>query len=124
MDKIFPINKEIWTSSYSVFTAGMAMTCFACCYWLVDVQGWRRWSQPFAIYGMNAITVFVLAGILGRISLEVKVSGTALKTWLFKHSFGMIPEPKLASLGWAIAYMLLLYGIAWWMHRRKLFVKF
>ena len=65
MDVWLPINKKLWTSSYSVFMAGMAMNCFAVCYWLVDVQGWRKWAKPFAIYGMNAIAVFMLAGLLG-----------------------------------------------------------
>ena len=74
MDIWLPINKKLWTSSYSVFMAGMAMNCFAVCYWLVDVQGWRKWAKPFAIYGMNAITVFMLAGLLGRILPAIKVT--------------------------------------------------
>jgi predicted acyltransferase len=121
---VFPINKEIWTSSYTVFMAGMAMTCFACCYWLVDIQGWKKFPRPFAIYGMNAITVFVLSGMLGRLAVEIRVGESALKTWLFKNSFGMIPDPRLASLCWALMWVLLLYGVAWAMHRRKWFVRF
>jgi len=50
MDVWLPINKKLWTSSYAVFMAGMAMNCFGVCYWLVDVQGWRKWAKPFAIY--------------------------------------------------------------------------
>ncbi len=129
MDIWLPINKNLWTSSYSVFMAGMALLCFGVCYWLVDVQGWRRWAQPFAIYGMNAITVFVLAGVLGRLSLEIKVGGVgdqplALKTWLFNTLFGWVPDPRIASLLWAVMYVLLLYAIAYGMYRRKWFVKF
>ena len=74
-----PINKKLWTSSYSVFMAGMAMNCFAVSYWLVDVQGWRKWAKPFAIYGMNAIAVFMLAGLLGRILPAIKVTNAAGK---------------------------------------------
>jgi predicted acyltransferase len=121
----FPINKNIWTSSFAVFTAGMAMVCFAACYWLVDVQSWRRWSKPFTVYGMNAITVFVLAGLLGRLSLEIKVgSGVALKTWLYSNTFANLPDPKIASLLWALMYVAILYLVAWFMYRRKWFVKF
>jgi len=61
MDLAFPINKNLWTSSFSVFMAGISSSAFAFCYWLVDVKGWCRWAQPFAIYGMNAIAVYVLA---------------------------------------------------------------
>jgi predicted acyltransferase len=128
-----PINKNLWTSSYSVFMAGLAMNIFAICYWLVDVKGWQRWSKPFAIYGMNAITVFMLSGLLGRLSLEIKVHDTtgnviALKSYLFETFFnGPLSHlglpPKLCSLSWALAYLAGLYLIAWIMYRRKWFLR-
>src|SRR6266481_1321882 len=92
MDAWLPINKNLWTSSYSVFMAGLAMNCFGVCYWLIDVQGWRTWAKPFFFFNETATTVFVLAGVLGRISLEIKLGRdgerkTALKTWLYEHTF-------------------------------------
>ena len=141
MDVWLPINKKLWTSSYAVFMAGMAMNCFGVCYWLVDVQGWRKWAKPFAIYGMNAIVMFMLAGISGRILLEVKVHNAvgetvALKTFLFDKLcapwassdtapfFGFLASPKNASLMWAIMYVVALYLVAYGMYRKKWFVKF
>lgn len=136
-----PINKKLWTSSYAVFMAGMAMNCFAVCYWLVDVQGWRKWARPFAVYGMNAITVFMLAGLLGRISLSVKLTNAAgekiaLKTCLYNHLcapfaspdtapfFAFLASPRNASLMWALIYVVGLYLVAYLMYRRKWFLKF
>jgi predicted acyltransferase len=121
MDAWLPINKKLWTSSYSVFMAGMAMNCFAVSYWLVDVQGWRKWAKPFAIYGMNAIAVFMLAGLLGRILPAIKVTSAAgkqvgLQGYLYEHLFvpfasadtapffGFLASPKNASLMWALMY--------------------
>jgi len=141
MNLWLPINKSLWTSTYSVFMAGMAGACFAILYWIIDVQGWRKWSKPFAIYGMNAITVFVLAGILGRISLAMKVTTArgepvALKTFLYDRFYGpfagadtapflgFLAAPKNASLMWALTYVLVLYAVAYVMYRRKWFVKF
>lgn len=139
-DLALPINKPIWTSSYAVFMAGLAMICLGVYYWLIDVQGWRTWARPLAIYGMNAITVFVLAGVLGRISLEVKLGpaghAVALKSWLFNRLcapfaspdtapfLGFLASPKNASLLWALMYVTLLYLVAYGMYRRKWFVKF
>lgn len=128
MDVWLPINKNLWTSSYAVFMAGMALNCFAVSYWLTDVQGWQAWAKPFAIYGMNAITVFVLAGILGRISLAINLGGQgghplALKDWMFDHTFGQVHDPKVASLLWALSYVLLLYLVAYVMYRKKWFIK-
>jgi len=130
LDIWLPINKSLWTSSYAVFMAGMAMDCFGVCYWLIDVQGWRKWAKPFAIYGMNAITVFVLAGVLVRISMEIKMGGSvtgqkqALKTWLYEHIFAHVNDLKIASLLWALMYVLLLYLVAYVMYRQKWFVRF
>jgi len=138
-DFVLPINKNLWTSSYAVFMAGLAMLGLGVCYWLIDVQGWRRWARPLAIYGMNAITVFVLAGLLGRISIAVKVNcageAVALKSWLYQRLcapfahpdtapfLGFLASPKNASLLWALLYVLLLYLVAWGMYRRRWFVK-
>jgi len=129
MDLALPINKSIWTSSYSVFMAGLAMVCFGVYYWLIDVQGWRKWSKPFAIYGMNAITVFVLSGLIGRIMGAIKITNDAdksvpLQAWLFQKIFAPLASPLNASLLWAIVYVLLLYLVAWAMYRKKWFVKF
>lgn len=129
MDLALPINKSLWTSSYAVFMAGLAMICFGVYYWLIDVQGWRIWARPFAIYGMNAITVFVLAGVIGRILLTIKVStgpetSLSLQGWLFQKVFAPLAGPSNASLLWALAFVLLLYLVAWAMYRKKWFVKF
>ena len=141
MDVWLPINKKLWTSSYAVFMAGMAMNCFAVCYWLVDVQGWRRGAKPFAIYGMNAIAMFMLAGLLGRILPMIKVTTAAgksvgLQSWLYDHLcapfaspdtapfIGFLASPKNASLMWAFLYVLGLYLVAYAMYRREWFLKF
>ena len=129
MNLALPINKSLWTSSYSVFMAGLAMICFGVCYWFVDVKGCRTLVRPFAIYGMNAITVFVLAGVLGRVLGAIKVSVSAdqsvpLQAWLFEKFFAPLASPRNASLLWAILYVLGLYLVAWAMYRKKWFVKF
>src|SRR5205823_2296835 len=67
-----PINKQIWTPSFTVFTAGMAMLGLGAVYYVADVRGRRGWALPFTIYGMNAIAAFVLAGIVGRVSALIR----------------------------------------------------
>lgn len=138
-----PINKKLWTSSYAVFMAGMATVIFALCYWLVDVQGRRKLVKPLAIYGMNAITVFVLTGLLGRLTIFIKfqpdeslqyaAAGKAimLKTWLYEHlkaAFevvaGPLATPQNSSLLYALCYVFLMYGVCHLMYRKKWFVRF
>jgi predicted acyltransferase len=123
-----PINKPLWTSSYSLLMAGMAANVFGCCYWLVDIQGYRRWSRPLAIYGTNAITVYVLVGVFSKLLALIKVSGvdgseiTAAK-WVFEHIYAPLASPVNASLLYALTFVAIFYGVSWFMYRMKWFVR-
>jgi predicted acyltransferase len=70
---LMPINKKIWTPSFVIFTAGMAMLGLGMIYWIADVRRRRAWALPFKIYGVNAIAAFVIAGIVTRIGYLVKL---------------------------------------------------
>lgn len=123
-----PINKPLWTSSYSLLMAGMAANVFGCCYWLIDIKGYQRWSRPLAIYGMNAITVYVLAGLLSKLSSFIKVASvdgseiTAGK-WIYENIYAPLASPMNASLLYALTYVAILYGVSWFMYRMKWFVR-
>ncbi len=128
MDAWLPINKNLWTSSFSVFMAGMAASVFAGCYWLIDVQGLRRWAKPFTIYGMNAIAVYVMAGLLARLLGYATVAAGAgsaitLKEYLFQRVFAPLAQPVNASLLFAFCFVLIFFGIAYLMYRFKWFIK-
>jgi predicted acyltransferase len=128
MDYWLPINKNLWTSSYSVFMAGMAMVCLGVAYWLIDVRGYRKGTKWLEIYGLNAITMFVLAGLFGRLSTIIKVSspeGTlvSLKAWYYTTFFLPIGHPMIASLLHSLMYVAVLYLIAYVMYRRQWILK-
>jgi len=125
MDNWLPINKPIWTSTYAVFMAGLALNVLACCYWILDVKGWKGWEKPFAIYGQNAITMFVLSGVFGRLfGMKLFGAETSFKTWYYERAFlGVFGDPMVASFVHSIAFMLFLYCIAYFMHRMKWIVK-
>jgi predicted acyltransferase len=122
-----PINKKLWTTSYSVFTAGLAYVVFACCYWLVDVLRWNRFAGPFAIYGRNALAMFVLSGLLakfmGIIQVPFEGKSTSLKTAVYEGLFTPLASPINASLLFAIANVLFFFAIAWHMDRRRWYVR-
>lgn len=128
MDYWLPINKNLWTSSYSVFMAGMAMAVLGVCYWLIDVKGYRQWTKPFEIYGLNAITIFALSGLFAKMSGIIKVAGeggtpVALKTWYYRHLFVPLGDPMIVSLLHSLAYVVGLYLIAYIMYRMRWIVK-
>lgn len=117
-DAAFPINKNLWTSSYVVFTAGMALHTLAVCYWLVDVRGRRRWAMPFAWFGMNAIFAFFLSGVMGRLLYLLKVDGQTIKDVIFTSAFDSWLPAHDASLAFALCFVALWTAIVWAMHRR------
>lgn len=79
---LMPINKKIWSPSFVVFTAGLAMLGIGAVFWLVDVMGRRRWALPFAIFGMNSIAAYVGSDVLLRVSQLIKVHGLPLNRFV------------------------------------------
>ncbi len=118
MDKWMPINKKLWTNSYAIFMAGLALAVFACCYWLIDILGWRGWTRPFAIYGSNAIAVYVLAGLFSRL---VGMAGWRQPVM---EALRQVADPYAASLLYGLAHVMLFYMVAWYLYRRGWFLRF
>ena len=125
---VFPINKNLWTSSYVFFTAGFAALLLAACYWVLDVKGWRRGTMPLVILGVNAITLFVVSGLLVKTLALFRVAGPngrdiAVSTWAYLHWFVPLAQPKNASLLYSVANLAVLFGLLWWMYRRRIFLR-
>jgi predicted acyltransferase len=129
LDMWLPINKSLWTTSYSIFMAGWALVCFAMFYWIIDVKGHNRWAKPFIIFGMNAITVYALSELIGRLYGSVITlrqrdgTETSLQGYIFQTFFVPLASPINASLIYAIFFLFFLFLIAWIMWKRKWFVK-
>jgi predicted acyltransferase len=123
-----PVNKALWTSSYVLFTAGMALQLLAACYWLIDIKGYGRWSLPFRVFGTNALAVFFLTGLTGRLLTLIKLTGTdgkqvALQTFIFKNLFAPWASPVNASLAFAVCFVLIWLGLTSLLYRRGIFIK-
>ncbi|RZJ87232.1 MAG: DUF5009 domain-containing protein, partial [Chryseobacterium sp.] len=113
-DLQFPINKSLWTSSYVLYAGGLASVGLALCFWLIDVQGYKKITTPFVVYGVNAITVFFLAGLMPRVLNLIKINNTdGTKTALLEKFYTTFYTPYFspvnASLVWAITYVLGFY---------------
>lgn len=110
---VIPINKPLWSASYVLFTAGWASFAFALFIYLIDVRGWEKPFFPFKALGMNALILFVLSGLLGRV------------VWMFvkwDHS-AFFGQNEFISLCYAVAYMILHLIIAVILYKKKIFIK-
>ena len=126
---VFPLNKSLWTSSYVVYTSGLALLTLAFCYWLIDIKGYQRWARPFVIFGVNALALFVFSGIMARLLGMVRVGGPEegkdipLQQWVFNHAFLTWASPINASLDFAVCFILLWLFLMWLLYRKRIFIK-
>jgi predicted acyltransferase len=122
-DQWLPINKKLWTSSFSLFMAGLDFVMFAICLWIVDGLGHKRFVKPFVILGMNAIAVYIASELLDVILESIHLGPVTLRAWLYQTLFAPLASPINASLLYAIAYTLLMFFIAYALYRRGWFLR-
>jgi len=122
-----PINKKLWTDSFTLFMAGLDFVIFAGFLWLVDGLGWRRAVKPLVIMGSNAIVIYLASEFLdeglGWIHWPGAGGSVSLRGWIYHHVFAGLGGPYNASLIYAIVYVLVLYLFAWGLYRRGWFVR-
>lgn len=121
---LFPLNKALWTSSYVLYTAGIALLTLGVCFWLIDVKKLDRWSRPFVIFGVNALALYVFSGIMSHLLGLVKMPGdVALSEWIFENLFLSWAKPVDASLAFAVSYVLLWLFLIWLLYRKRMYIK-
>lgn len=130
-----PINKSLWTVSYCIFMTGWALIVFSTFYWLLDANGspeltrrLTRLLQPCVIFGLNSLFIFALSGLIAKTLGAIKLTqadGTtlSLKALLYAPLQALPITAVNASLLFALLFLLTLFGVAWFMWRRRWFVK-
>ena len=135
-DMVFPINKKIWTSSYTVYTTGLALMILALMIYLVEFKNKRgAWSRFFDVFGKNALFIFVLSGLLPRLmglirisngfTPEGKVKFLSPLGWFYEHVCKLIfPfDPRIGSLVYALCFIAMMWFLAWLLDRKKIYIK-
>ncbi|MFT7721254.1 MAG: heparan-alpha-glucosaminide N-acetyltransferase domain-containing protein [Roseateles sp.] len=128
---LMPINKSLWTPSFVFTMAGWALVVFAVFHWLLDAMPqplararWARLLHPLVVFGMNALFLFALSGLLAKLLHTVKLGdGRSLGRHLYQPLLDLGLAPENASLLHAIAFVLAMYAVAWAMYRKHWFVK-
>jgi predicted acyltransferase len=130
-----PINKSLWSTSFCIFMTGWALLIFSAFYWLIDANNAvlirKKATQiflPFTIYGMNALFIFALSGLIAKLLGFIKVTsldGTLMPLKAFIYaSFKTLPlSLENQSLLFALLFNALMFSVAWWMWKKKWFVK-
>lgn len=130
-DWVFPINKALWTSSYVMFTGGLALQLLALCYWMIDLKGGKqigRWAHPFVVFGVNALALYVFSSLMFKVLLLINATrqdgaeGT-LRDFIYERAFTTWLSPINASLAFALCYVALWWLVMLLLYRRKIFIK-
>lgn len=125
----FPINKNIWTSSYVLFSAGMGAVALATCMWVIDVMQVKRWTFPFVVYGINPMLAFLGSGLMARITSSIWTWETAVGTrtsaqgFVFNNLYASWLPLRDASLAYAISFVALWFVILWGAWKRGFVLK-
>lgn len=126
-DLILPINKKLWTSSYVLFTVGIALILLAICYELIEVNQIKKWSKPFEILGLNAIFIFVssilLIKLLVKINFQTIEGKISLYQWLNNNLFLSWTNAPNGSLLFGLITVSFWVGIAYLLYYKKWFIK-
>ena len=120
---VFPLNKNIWSSSYVLYTSGLATLALAALIIIVDVWGYTKWTHLGRVYGANAITSYVLAGMLTLVFYSSIFGGASLNGLFMDSMTGIGIAAKLASLMYAVIYTLIIYIPSYILYRNKIFIK-
>ncbi len=135
-DIVFPINKKIWTSSYTIYTTGLAILILAVMINLIEFKGWKgKWSSFFDVFGKNALFIFVMSGVLPRLLALIQIPGGIAPdgkpiyltpfNWFYENVCKPIlpVEPKIGSLVYALCFITMMWSFAWLLDKKKIYIK-
>ena len=125
-DLAFPINKKIWTSSYVIYTTGLAIITIATMIYFIEFKGVRGWlARFFDVFGKNALFVFALSAFLPKTLAFIKFNdGSTPWNWPYRNLFSKIPgPPEIGSLLFALYVITLMWLICWFMDRKRIYIK-
>lgn len=123
---VFPINKKIWTSSYTIYTTGLAVITIATMIYMIEIKNIKGGlARFFDVFGKNALFVFALSAFLPKGLGLIKLgNGINPWNWLYKKALIHIPgPPELGSLLYALCVITFMWAICWWMDKKKIYVK-
>lgn len=126
---VLPLNKPLWTSSYVLYTAGLAILLLAILIYIIDRKAYKKWTILFLVFGINPLFLFILSVIWGktlRLLIHIPDSAghpIAGSTWLYQNIFVPLAGNMNGSLLYALAHIAIFWLIGYTLYRLKIFVK-
>jgi predicted acyltransferase len=124
----FPINKQLWTSSYVLFAAGGTLLVLAICYYTIEIRKHDgAWTYPWKAFGSNAIVTYVFSELLSTVLEIIHWASDGktvdLKEWIFARIFAPIVNVQFGSLLYSLSFVLVCFVPAFLLYRKQIFIK-
>lgn len=119
----FPVNKNLWSSSYVLLAGGFASLCLASCILLVDILGNKNWTKVGIVFGANAVVAYALSGMLVPVFYGTWGSFPGISSWFMEFTSTIGLPANLASLVYALLYVVVLYLPVFWLWKKKIFIR-
>jgi len=120
---IYPINKQIWSSTFVLMTSGLALSTFAFLYYFIDVKNHKNGIKPLQFFGTNAIAVFIATSISDGLLYLIPVRDITLRDWLFQNLYASWLNPLLASHVYTLIFILFWMGAVYLLFRKGIYLK-
>lgn len=123
-DWFFPFNKNLWSSSFVLYTSGLTSMTLGALIWMLDIKAWKSWIYIPQVFGANAITAYVIHGTIGSLfNISLGEGNPTIKGGFMDGLEAIGLDRTFVSLLWALSYTALVFLPVWWMYRKKVFVK-
>jgi predicted acyltransferase len=122
-DKVFPINKKLWTSSFVLYTTGLDLMILPILIFIIEIRKVRSWTYFFVVFGRNPLFIYLLSEILLITLYMIPMRGKNFQRWLYSDFFGSFASPINASFLFAFFFMLTCWAVGYVLDRRKIYIK-
>jgi predicted acyltransferase len=122
-DLVLPINKPLWSSSYVLYTTGVATTMLSMIIFVTDLKERKAWSRPFVLFGTNPLLIFILSGVVVITYGLIRIGDTNAYGGLYRYVFQPMGGNYFGSLLFALFHVVMLLAVAWWLDRRKIYFR-
>jgi predicted acyltransferase len=121
----FPLNKNLWTSSYVLVAGGYSLALLTLAFWAVEQKAWRTgWTWVWLVFGSNAIAAYMISELLPGVLQNIHVTpGTGAATFVSDHVFAHIPDPGWAAFAYSVTFTAVCFIPVSAMYRRRIFLK-
>lgn len=135
-DMVFPLNKKIWTSSYTIYTTGLALLILSMMIYLLDFKNSKgAWSRFFDVFGKNALFIFAMSALIPKTLWLIRISNGVTATgkqkflnplsWFYEHLCKPIlpSDPRIGSFIYALCFIGMMWFLAWVLDKKKIYIK-